>query len=84
MSDFSQATRAVRAGIDSDAAHGAVVPPIVLSTNFSFAGNLELQAIRAPAFAMILFGGLNMNVTNMSFKTPYNLYYATTGTTYTG
>lgn len=38
MSDFSQATRAVRAGIDSDAAHGAVVPPIVLSTNFSFAG----------------------------------------------
>ncbi len=38
MSDLSQATRAVRAGIDSDAAHGAVVPPIVLSTNFSFAG----------------------------------------------
>jgi len=38
MSDFSQATRAVRAGIDSDTAHGAVVPPIVLSTNFSFAG----------------------------------------------
>ena len=38
MSDLSQATRAVRAGIDSDAAHGAVVPPIVLSTNFSFTG----------------------------------------------
>ena len=32
------ATRAVRAGIDSDAAHGAVVPPIVLSSNFSFEG----------------------------------------------
>ncbi len=32
------ATAAVRAGIDSDAAHGAVVPPIVLSTNFSFSG----------------------------------------------
>ena len=32
------ATRAVRAGIDSDVAHGAVVPPIVLSSNFSFAG----------------------------------------------
>ena len=32
------ATAAVRAGIDSDAAHGAVVPPICLSTNFSFAG----------------------------------------------
>lgn len=38
MSDLSQATRAVRAGIDGDTAHGAVVPPIVLSTNFSFAG----------------------------------------------
>ncbi|MEP6632607.1 MAG: cystathionine gamma-synthase [Luteimonas sp.] len=32
------ATRAVRAGIDRDAAFGAVVPPIVLSSNFSFAG----------------------------------------------
>lgn len=30
-------TAAVRAGIDSDLAHGAVVPPIVLSSNFSFA-----------------------------------------------
>lgn len=38
MSELSQVTRAVRAGIDSDAAHGAVVPPLVLSTNFSFAG----------------------------------------------
>jgi cystathionine gamma-synthase len=35
---FAPATLAVRAGIDSDTAHGAVVPPIVLSTNFSFAG----------------------------------------------
>lgn len=32
------ATRAVRAGIDCDPTHGAVVPPIVLSTNFSFEG----------------------------------------------
>ncbi|MBX3713512.1 MAG: O-succinylhomoserine (thiol)-lyase [Lysobacter sp.] len=32
------ATRAVRAGIDSDTAFGAVTPPIVLSSNFSFAG----------------------------------------------
>lgn len=31
-------TAAVRAGIDTDLSHGAVVPPIVLSTNFSFAG----------------------------------------------
>jgi cystathionine gamma-synthase len=35
---FAPATLAVRAGIDCDTAHGAVVPPIVLSTNFSFAG----------------------------------------------
>ncbi|MFT4198069.1 MAG: O-succinylhomoserine (thiol)-lyase [Pseudoxanthomonas sp.] len=32
------ATAAVRAGIDRDTAHGAVVPPIVLSSNFSFDG----------------------------------------------
>ena len=32
------ATRAVRAGIDRDAAYGAVTPPIVLSSNFSFDG----------------------------------------------
>jgi cystathionine gamma-synthase len=34
----SLATRAVRAGIDTDAAFGAVVPPLVLSSNFSFDG----------------------------------------------
>jgi cystathionine gamma-synthase len=32
------ATAAVRAGIDCDSAYGAVTPPIVLSSNFSFAG----------------------------------------------
>jgi cystathionine gamma-synthase len=32
------ATCAVRAGIDRDAAFGAVTPPLVLSSNFSFAG----------------------------------------------
>jgi cystathionine gamma-synthase len=32
------ATRAVRAGIDRDPAFGAVTPPLVLSSNFSFAG----------------------------------------------
>lgn len=37
-SGFSADTCAVRAGIDSDVAHGAVIPPIVLSSNFSFAG----------------------------------------------
>jgi cystathionine gamma-synthase len=32
------ATRAVRAGIDSDTAHGAVAPPLYLSANFNFDG----------------------------------------------
>ena len=31
-------TKAVRAGIDRDTAFGAVTPPLVLSSNFSFAG----------------------------------------------
>jgi len=38
MSARCTATAAGRAGIDSDAAFGAVVPPIVLSSNFSFEG----------------------------------------------
>lgn len=36
--EASPATRAVRASIESDAQHGAVVPPIHLSSTFSFAG----------------------------------------------
>ena len=36
-----RATRAVRAGIDRDTAFGAVTPPLVLSSNFSFAGFAE-------------------------------------------
>ena len=38
MSRLSPTTVAVRAGIDRDTAFGAVTPPIVLSSNFSFAG----------------------------------------------
>jgi len=41
---FAPATRAVRASIDRDTAFGAVVPPLVLSTNFSFAGFGEKRA----------------------------------------
>ncbi|MDQ3617592.1 MAG: O-succinylhomoserine (thiol)-lyase [Pseudomonadota bacterium] len=37
-------TAAVRAGIDRDAAFGAVTPPIVLSSNFSFAGFNDKRA----------------------------------------
>lgn len=35
---WSRETRAVRAGIESDTQHGAVVPPLVLSSTFAFAG----------------------------------------------
>jgi len=38
----SSATRAVRAGLESDVAHGAVVPPVYLSSNFAF------EAFRRP------------------------------------
>jgi cystathionine gamma-synthase len=34
----SASTRAVRAGIESDTQHGAVVPPLHLSTNYAFTG----------------------------------------------
>lgn len=36
--DFNPATKAVRAGIDCDTSFGAVTPPIVLSSNFTFEG----------------------------------------------
>ena len=38
MSALHPITTAVRAGIDHDDAFGAVVPPLVLSSNFSFSG----------------------------------------------
>ena len=37
MNDFAPCTRAVRAGIESDLHHGAVVPALHLSTNYTFA-----------------------------------------------
>ena len=37
-SNVSSATRAVRAAIESDSQHGAVVPPLHLSSNFAFEG----------------------------------------------
>jgi cystathionine gamma-synthase len=38
MSELTATTRAVRAGIESDTQHGAVVPALHLSTNYTFAG----------------------------------------------
>ena len=36
--DISRLTRAIRAGIETDSQHGSVVPPLYLSTNYSFEG----------------------------------------------
>ncbi len=36
--DVAKQTRAVRAGVDTDTQHGAVMPPVYLTSNFSFAG----------------------------------------------
>ena len=45
MSDTAApCTRAVRAGIESDTQHGAVVPPLQLSTNYSFEGFARKRA----------------------------------------
>ena len=38
MSNRGPATRAARSGLGSDTQHGAVVPPLHLSSNFTFAG----------------------------------------------
>lgn len=37
MTEFSSLTRAIRAGIETDPAQGAVVPPLYLSSNYTFA-----------------------------------------------
>ncbi len=37
MTEPTPATRAVRAGVNTDSAFGAVVPPIYLSSTYSFA-----------------------------------------------
>ena len=44
MSQTSATTRAVRAGIESDTQHGAVVPAIHLSTNYTFEGFAKKRA----------------------------------------
>jgi cystathionine gamma-synthase len=38
VNETAASTRAVRAGIESDTQHGAVVPPLHLSTNYAFNG----------------------------------------------
>ncbi|QSX29612.1 cystathionine gamma-synthase [Shewanella cyperi] len=44
MTERRAATIAVRQGIESDSQHGAVVPPIYLSTNYSFDGHTQPRA----------------------------------------
>ncbi len=43
MAKYKQATQAVRSGIESDSQHGAVVPPIYLSTNYTFSDYNEVR-----------------------------------------
>ncbi len=38
MTESAACTRAVRAGLESDTQHGAVIPPLYLSSNYAFAG----------------------------------------------
>ncbi len=38
MTDISRLTRAVRAGIEIDPAHGSVTPPLYMSSTYAFAG----------------------------------------------
>ncbi len=38
MTELSRLTRAIRAGIETDTQHGAVVPPLYMSTNYAFEG----------------------------------------------
>ncbi|MCG9721846.1 cystathionine gamma-synthase [Shewanella sp. Isolate7] len=44
MTERKLATASVRQGIESDTQHGAVVPPIYLSTNYSFEGHQQPRA----------------------------------------
>ncbi|MBO2605057.1 cystathionine gamma-synthase [Shewanella algae] len=44
MTERRLATTAVRQGIESDSQHGAVVPPIYLSTNYAFDGHTQPRA----------------------------------------
>lgn len=47
MSDTpAPCTRAVRAGIESDTQHGAVVPALHLSTNYSSSGRRKRKSHR--------------------------------------
>lgn len=38
MTELTALTRAIRAGLETDPAHGAVVPPVYLSSNYTFEG----------------------------------------------
>ena len=50
------ATIAARAGVDNDAAHGAVMPPLYLSSNYSFAGFAQKRLADTECLGLLLFG----------------------------
>lgn len=58
MNDFSRITRGIRAGIESDTGQGSVVPPIYLSTNYTFTGlgeprDFDYSRSRNPTRALL-------------------------------
>jgi len=53
-------------------------------TSIQMSVNVEFQPIHGDGGGLIIFGGPNLGIMRMTMKTPYNLYWAATGTTTTG
>ena len=53
-------------------------------TSIQMSVNVEFQPIHGDGGGLIIFGGPNLGIMSMKMKTPYNLYWAATGTTATG
>lgn len=53
-------------------------------TSIQMSVNVEFQPVHGDGGGLIIFGGPNLGIMSMTMKTPYNLYWAPTGTTTTG
>jgi len=77
MKKPSLPTRTVRAGLETDTEHGAVVPPIYLSSTFTFAGLNERRRYDPGAF-MCLSESIDLHrVTPESIGVPTTLVAVT-------
>ena len=56
----------------------------VKMTSIQVGFNLEFQPVHGEGGGLIIFGGPNLGMAKMTMETPYNLYWAATGTTTTG